>query len=143
MINYFKALCVLSVIFLFSGCCFLGAYNDMTNNKYLIKKPVSNLDDALIGEWTASTPASLMCIKINPDGTGKYCQNKTNGIVEKGYLKIYRDANNTLFLIVECGVQLRIDEFSEKCIKARAYGFTWNFVPGIHSLNCKKFLKGE
>lgn len=127
--------------FLFIGCATNAVFNDLSDNKYLSVEPYVNPDSAYIGTWTASTAGTLSCIKINADGTAKYCQNKWNGITEKGYAKIYKETNGELFLIVEAGVKHKITDYSSNHINTTAYGIKYNFIPGIKSANCEEFLR--
>lgn len=138
-INYLKLLSVLSV-FLFISCATHAVFNDLSDNKYLRVEPFPNPDSPYIGTWTASTAGTLLCIKINPDGTGKYCQNKWNGTTEKGYAKIYKETNGDLLLIVEAGVRHKITDYSSNHINTTAYGVKYSFIPGVKSANCEEFL---
>ncbi len=138
-LNYIKLLTVLSA-FLFIGCATQAVLNDLSNNNYLNVEPFPNPDSPYVGTWTASTAGTLLCIRINPDGTGKYCQNKWNGITEKGYAKFYKETNGDLYLIVEAGVKQKIIDYSRDHINTTTYGINYNFKPGVKSANCEEFL---
>lgn len=136
-----KSIFVVLSTFLIIGCATHAVFNDLSDNKYLSVEPFSNPDSSYIGSWTASTAGTLLCIKINPDGTAKYCQNKWNGITEKGYAKIYKETDGDLFLIVEAGVRHKITDYSINHINTTAYNIKYRFIPGIKSANCEDFLR--
>jgi hypothetical protein len=135
-----KLFLILSV-FVIIGCTMHAAYDDLIDNKYLDVDPLPNPDSPYVGTWTTNMVGGLVCIKINPDGTAKYCQNKMNGIVEKVYAKIYKEANGDLFLINESGIRYKIMECSSNHIDTTAYGSRFRFIPGVKSANCEDFLQ--
>ena len=135
-----KMFIILSAL-IFIGCATQAAFRDLNNNKYLSVEPFPNPDSPYVGIWTASMPGTLLCIRINPDGTGKYCQNKWNGITEKGFAKIYKEPNGDLFFIVEAGAKHKIVDYSSSHINTTLYGVKVNFIPGVKSANCEDFLK--
>jgi hypothetical protein len=135
-----KLFLVLSV-FAVTGCAVYPAHDDMIHNKYLSADPFPNPNSPYVGTWTTNMVGGLVCIKINPDGTAKYCQNKMNGTVEKIYAKIYKEANGDLFLINEAGVRYKIIDYSSNHIDTTAYGSQFSFIPGIKSANCEDFLR--
>ena len=128
-------------VFAFTGCAMHAAYDDLSTNKYLCVEPFPNQNSPYVGTWTTNMVGGLVCIKINPDGTAKYCQNKMNGTVEKIYAKIYKEANGDLLLINESGIRYKIIEYSSNHIDTTAYGSRFRFIPGVKSANCEDFLQ--
>ena len=138
LINY--TLFIILTIFMISACAMYTAYDDMMDNKYLNTAPFPNPDSSYMGTWTTNMAGGLVCIKINPDGTGRYCQNKMSGIIEKIYAKIYKESNGDLYLINEVGVRYKILDYSTSYINTISYGHKYKFIPGVQSLNCKDFI---
>ncbi len=130
-----------SVFFMFiSGCDLMMAEDDLLHNKYLDAVPLCAPGSSYVGTWTTNMVGGLLSIRINPDGTGKYCKNHMNGTGQKVNSKIYKLPTGDLFLINEVGTRYKIDSFSKTEIKTTAYGEKYKFIPGVHSLNCKDFL---
>jgi hypothetical protein len=139
-LNNFKLFLILSV-FVVTGCAMHAAYDDLIDNKYLSVDPLPSPDSPYVGTWTTNMVGGLVCIKINPDGIVKYCQNKMNGTVEKIYAKIYKEANGDLFLINEAGIRYKIIDYSSNYIDTTAYSSKFRFIPGVKSANCEDFLQ--
>jgi len=135
-----KVFVVLSVL-VFTGCAMHAAYDDLYSNKYLSVDPFPNPNSPYIGAWTTNMVGGLVCVKINPDGTAKYCQNKMNGTVEKIYAKIYKEADGDLYLINEAGIRYQINEYSSNYIDTTAYGSKFRFIRGVKSANCEDFIQ--
>lgn len=133
-----------AVIFVTPGCAaemgMLEASDDMLNNKYLSVSPFPNSGALYNGSWTTNMSGGLISIRIYPDGTAKYCQNKMNGTVERVYAKIYQDADGKLYLISESGTRYRFDDYSNEHINTTAYGYKYKFITGVKSINCEEFL---
>lgn len=128
------------ILLVVAGCAMNAAMDDLYNNKYLSVEPYPNSDTTYVGAWTTNMIGGLVCIKINQDGTAKYCQNKMNGTIEKIYAKVYKDGDD-LYLINEVGVRYKINDYSNEYINTTAYGSKFKFIPGIKSLNCEEFLQ--
>ncbi len=122
-----------------SGCAMDAAMNDLFNNKYLTKKPYDNPNAVYVGTWSANVPGTILCYRIYPDGTAKYCQNKWNGQTEKGYAKVYKDTDD-VFIISEPGAIFKIEAYSKDSIRMIAYGKQYEFIPGVKSFACEEFL---
>lgn len=135
-----KALFSVLSVFVIAGCAMHASIDDLSDNKYLKAEPFSNQNAPYVGVWTTNMSGGLVCIRINPDGTGKYCQNKIYGPVEKVYLRIYKEKDGTLFMINEAGIRYKINEYSNDYIDTTAYGSKWRFVRGVKSANCEDFL---
>lgn len=126
---------------LFSGCAINAALDDLSNNKYLSVETFPNPDAPYRGTWSTNMVGGLVCIKINQDGTAKYCQNKMTGAVEQVYAKIYKEVNGDLFLINEAGTRYKFNDYSSGHINTTAYGSNFKFIPGVKSANCEEFLR--
>lgn len=137
ILNLFVALSV----FAFAGCAMHAAYDDLSNNKYLSVDPFPNPDAPYNGIWTANMAGGLVCIKINADGTAKYCQTRINGTVDKIYAKIYKEADGDLYLINEAGARYQINDYSSNYINTTAYGHKYIFIRGVKSANCEDFIQ--
>jgi len=128
-------------ISVFTGCAMHAAYDDLSNNKYLSVEPFPNPNSPYVGTWTTNMVGGLVCIKINPDGTAKYCQTRIDGTVDKVYAKIYKETDGDLFLINEAGARYKINDYSSNYINTTAYGSKFRFIPGVKSANCEDFLR--
>jgi len=139
-INRIQSLIMVAIIYvLCGGCTMHAAMDDINNNKYLSKEPYNSPNALYVGTWSANVPGTILCYRIYPNGTAKYCQNKWNGLTEKGYAKIFMDKDN-LFIIAEPGAIFKIESYSQAHILATAYGTEYNFIPGIKSYACEEFL---
>jgi len=129
----------------FMACTIYTAQNDLIHNQYLQAQPIKDPNALYAGSWTSPMVGGYVCIKIYPDGTGKYCQSTVYssppGHTQKSHLKIYRDPNDHLYLINEYGARYKLLDYSTSHIDATAYGAKYKFLPGIQGSHCSDFFK--